>query len=480
MNKNRSPQARPSKSFRSRKKSAAVTARRSPRESHGGGATENRVESPTLQARLRTFLPVALIANVIVVSFLIVGAFAGILLTNSSFVALPASIAQLWLLANAAPVASSSTELAAVPLLPAMIVVALIAWRVYSAVKDKVSLADLYVLIACVLGVPLLMTFAALAMLLDAKSVLPVALPSISVALGRTVVVHALAFLVGLGPRLWRALVRRFGGPTSLFDTLVTAVRYLGGLAGLGLGAVLVSLAVHHRAVAEVFRAYSDSTAQGNVTALSVLYLPNLALFAAFVLAGVEVAVGRGSISLFGTYLVPLPPLPVLAAAPGSSWPYAWLLLLVPLGVAVAVSYRRIMSAERPLFDALLTSTWALVLTIVLTFMSGGRVGQYGYIGPVWWLAIIFVPLWLLVACLVAAGLSKVLGRGAQLPDAPDSEVEEDNRGIAETAETSVVAEGTEAPEGDDAAVEPAADEAPGNAVPLGLKRDAESSEDEH
>ncbi|AKK02648.1 cell division protein PerM [Corynebacterium epidermidicanis] len=499
MSKNVSPQARPARSARSRGKVREGNKKLDRSAASASSAVNSTTDHTTYRGRLKIFLPRVLITNVIVIPFLLVVAIAGILLTNSSFVALPATIAQLWLISQGAPVASSSTQLAIVPLLPMMGVVALGARRVYGVVKDRVSLADLYVLVACVAGVPLLLSLTAVAMLLDAAQVLPVAVPSVGLVLSRTLMTSLLGFAFGMGSRLWRALLKRFNLPAEIFDGLVIALRYLAGLGAVGLVAVLVSIVAHAGQLGEVFGAYTDPAARGNLIGLSVLYLPNMAMFAAMVLTGVELAIGRGALSLFGAFLVPLPPLPVLVAVPASVWPYAWALLAIALLVGFAVSYRPLLRAQRPLLDVGCAAIWTIVLTAVLLLFTSGSMGQHGFVGPVWWLALLLVPVWLVGSGLVLVGVAKFAARsgaddgGEVVEYAPATavaeaggEVGEDGQeaqeGEAEAAEPEVAEDGEETKEADEV-TEPADEaetiEAHGTVDNKGIEVESETSVDE-
>ncbi|MEJ5927610.1 DUF6350 family protein [Corynebacterium sp. H128] len=357
----------------------------------------------------------------IIVSLVVVMAIAAILVSSSSFVALPATVAQLWLVANAAPVASKGTELGYVPLLPACFLIAVIAWRVYAVVKDKVSLADLYVLAGCVLGVPFLLTLTASAMLLDAGSVYPVAVASVPGMLGRTVLVHLLALLIGMGPRLWRALERRYAPDADLFDTAVLALKYWAGLlvaAGLIFLALLVA---HWSTAADLYRSMSQPGAALGLSGLSLLYLPNVLLGVVFVLTGGEFTLGEGALSLFGAYLVPLPPLPILAAIPGHVWPYAWALLVLPLFIAAFVSYRHLRSARRPFRTVGLAGLWSAGISLIAWIFASGTLGGYGFIGPVWWMALLSVPLWLWGAGALIAGVGWLLD--SRMPELADDDL---------------------------------------------------------
>ncbi|QMV85816.1 hypothetical protein HW450_03520 [Corynebacterium hindlerae] len=433
MSKNTSPQARPSRKLRGRKRdSAAKDVEKRARSA--ASATPSVPERDSNAARVREFLPLALIANVIIVSALIVLALAGLLMTNSSFVALPASIAQLWLISTGAPVASDTADLGFVPLLPALGVIGIIAWRVYSVVKERVSLADLYVLAACIVGVPVLLTLTALAMLADAATVLPVGIPNVALALGRTMLIHLVALLIGMGPRLWRALERRYVPDSGLFDTALLAMKFWAGLLGASLVMLVGLLGAHAGTVGEIYTSLQQPGSVAGLTALSVLYLPNLLIGIAFVLLGGEFLVADGVISLFGIYLVPLPPLPILGAVPGSVWSFAWVFLLIPLVVAAIVLYRHLGVAARPFRDVGLAGLWSVLFAAVLLALTIGELGGYGVVGPLWWLGLLSAPVWLWGAGLIIASVGAILRGREKQPQALD---DDDAPAIEPSEETS-------------------------------------------
>lgn len=481
MSKNTSPQARPARSWREKRRESAASAV----DKRGRLKKPAPPDRSTNQARLREFLPLSLITNVIIVSLLVAVALAALLLTNSSFVGLPAAIAQLWLAANGAPVASNSAELGFVPLLPAIGVVAFVAWRVYSVVKDKVSLADLVILVACVLGVPLLLTLTAIAMLADAATVLPVALPTVAVALGRVLLLHAVAMVIGMGGRLWRALERRYAPDSGLFGALRLALRFWGYLLAAALLMLIVLLGFHHGTAADLYRQLSGPGSVVGLSLLSILYVPNLVIGLAFVLLGGEFALAEGSLSLFGSYLVPLPPLPILAAVPGSVWPYAWLFLLVPLVSATYAMMKPIRCADRPFRDVVLAGAWSLVIALLLLAFCVGKVGGYGVIGPVWWLALLTAPLWLWGPGIVIAGVGWILDsrRGSEedLDPVPGAEPLLDD---VQSHTDEPAAEGESEAEGlsEEGPAEEPADSAvseQGNAVPLKATEEQAADESE-
>ena len=82
-------------------------------------------------------------------------------------------------------------------------------------------------------AVPLVLTIIAWLMLWDAGKVYDVSPPNFFAVLPRMLLLHLVAARRALGPRLWKALAKRFGFPRMLVDAAVTALRYLGALSAV-------------------------------------------------------------------------------------------------------------------------------------------------------------------------------------------------------------------------------------------------------
>ena len=332
---------------------------------------------PTLRTRIRTYLPVALLPNGVAVAFLIALGIAGIMLVNAPMATLPAVVAQSWLALNAAPIIIQGHHFGIMPLLLTAIIVALVAHRVRRAVKDRVSIADLGVITMVVLVVPSLLTLIATAMLYDAAKVFPVTPPDIAMALGKTLLVHLIALVLGMGVRLWKALAKRFNIAESLVDQAVSSL-WLVGYALLG--AVLVgigSLIVHAQLTGDIMNIYT-TWGKVAVVAVSLGYLPNAAIATLAVTAGSEVAIGAGLISVFGVNLVPLPPLPMFAAVPLQADTMMALLLAVPVCTTVLALMKRVPR----LIDVPGLVVFVALDILVLTTLTYGELGIYGEVGP--------------------------------------------------------------------------------------------------
>ncbi|MBC3186340.1 hypothetical protein H7347_07105 [Corynebacterium sp. zg-331] len=320
------------------------------------------VTAPTAQRdkAAQRYLPTVLLPHVVVLLVIVVIAMTGLLVTSTSLGAMPAATAQLWLILNMAPIRLGGITLGFLPLLPAAGMIWLLS-RARPTRRFEVGL---------LLGVPLALTGIAWLMLLDARAVYPVDVPS-PWAFLTTLIVHTLALLLGRPRPQWAR----------------DAVRYLLYLLGAAAVVWLVALVWNWREVGP------------GAVAVSLLYLPNAVIAAAAVLLGAEFHAGEASISLFSIHLVPLPPLP-LFAVPGQAWPWAVSLLAIPAGAAVTLWWRRTPTWR----EAVYAGGCAGVLTLVGTHLAGGELGVYGATGPLAWLAGPLAFVWV-AGVGVAAGL---------------------------------------------------------------------------
>lgn len=410
MSKKTSPQSRPG---------------RRPRRMRAGGTTAGRAatsrptpeqQAPTgLRGRLRRYLPVVLVPNAVVVLVLIVLALAGLLFTGTSLAALPATIAQLWLILNLVPVSAGGIVLGVLPLLPTMGLIALIARRVHVAVRDRVSMADLLVLALSAVVVPLVLTFIAAGMMWDAGRVFDVGPPPVGQAVARTLLVHLLALAIGMGGRLWRALLRRYNAPEWLVDAAATAVRILLLLSAASLVILLVLLFTGWSRQAELAAVYAGGPGMVGSSLISLLYLPNAVIAVITVLLGSEFHLGAASISLYAIDLTALPPLPLLALIPAWAHPWSIILLLV---TSIAVAY--VLSNVRfNIRQTLAASVITAVLVLILSYLTWGGIGHLGTGGPMIWLTAGLALAWTAGIGVAAALLGRLADRRAAKPAKP-------------------------------------------------------------
>ena len=461
MNKNTSPQSRSTPRPRSQARGRTVRAERTPRAPHPSGSRQSygsaqrvarkagskakarRTPAPLTKAgRIRRMLITAAVPNVVIVLIIMAIALGGLMLAGSPMAWWYTIVAEAWMVFNLAPVSAAGVHISFLPALPALILAAVVAVRVRSAVKHKVSVNDLLTLLACVLAVPVVFTIIAWLMLWDAGKVYDVSPPNLAQALLRVIVLHLAAMAAGMGWRLWRALAKRYGVPRPLVDATQIALRYL---AYLAIGAAVVFAVVFLVNISrqgEMLNDYPTISGLGiaGVVLLSLLYIPNAIVSTAAVLVGSEFSVGEGSVSLFSAHLVPLPPLPITGGIPASAPSWAVALLIVPLGAAIYSLYKK-----RPSFQDVVVATVAsAVIMLVACYLVSGDLGYYGATGPQLWTAAGLTALWMaVVGCAVAAGFAFVAWRAARTAPA------------AAPAGTATEATDVTAAEADDAPVEP-------------------------
>lgn len=378
----------------------------------------------TFTGRLRRYLPTVLLPLGVVLATILVLALAGIMLTGLSLRALPATMAHLWLIINLVPIAiPGSMQIGILPLAPALVMVAVLARRINKAVKDRVSIADLLVLGLIALGIPILGTLSAAAVIADAKAVYPVEIPAIGLAIARTAVLHLMAFALGMGEKLWRALATRYSVPQELIDGALLARSFLRLMVVIIAPITIACLLLLHWPIQDsILGAYPSRLGIVGGIILSVLYLPNLAIHTAAVLMGSEFHFGEAQLSLFGTTLVPLPPLPILGFLPASLPTWAPAALIIPALAAVFLLWR----APRPhWFTALGAALSSALIFAVALWLASGQLGIYPHVGSLLPLSSALAGLWIGILSLAAAALTLLQPRPLPEPT-PEPEVEEE------------------------------------------------------
>ncbi|WKS55188.1 cell division protein PerM [Corynebacterium accolens] len=445
----------------------------------GSKAKARRTPAPLTKAgRIRQLFMSAALPNIIVVLIIVALAFGALLLFGSPLAWLPTIVAEAWMVFNLAPVSAAGVDLSFLPALPALILATVVAVRVRAAVKHKVSVKDLAILVACVMGVPVVLTCIAWVMLWDAGKVFDVSPPNLAAALARVIVVHLAAMAAGMGTRLWRALAKRYGAPPLLVDAALIALRYL---AYLAIGATVVFVLifiVNFSRQGEMMDEYPSITGLGVFTLilLSLLYIPNAIVSTGAVLVGSEFSAGEAQVSLFSTHLVPLPPLPITGGIPASSPGWAVVFMVVPLIAATMSLYKK-----RPSFQKVLAATVATaVIMFFACYLVSGTLGYYGHTGPHLWTAAGLAALWIAVVGLaVAAAFALMNWRDARAVEADSSAAEAaegDSEVAAESAEDTASEDTTDAEQSDADNAE--ADEADGDDADADSD-ESESDEDE-
>lgn len=382
----------------------------------------------TMKERVRHYLPFVGIPNLVVVLGIVAVCLGTVLLSGGRLAAMASAVAETWFVLHGVPVSFQGVTLGAIPLLPAIGVAALIAWRVRVATRDRVSILDLYAIFGLVVLIPFTLSAVAWFMIDDAAAVFPVSPPAIHKALAIPVFVHVVGMMCGMSSRLWKALLTRLGAPDSLYDaaraTIMLSLRLLGAAAVV----YLFLLAAGYSRLSDLLGEFPTLGAGGGLAlfALSVLYLPNAALATLGVLLGAPFDIAQGGVSLFGSVLVPLPPFPLFAAIPGEVPVWAPVLLVVP----AAVMIHFVLSKRLGWQEVLISSVFAALLAVFAGLMSGGEVGAYGWIGINPWFFALAAALWVGVVGAAAYLVARFAHK-----DTAEPEQEEPDEADAEEAE---------------------------------------------
>lgn len=468
MSKNTSPRTRSSSRRRLRgttpvgatSPTGASRPARRPRTGTGSAETPAPDRPTSLRGRVRRFLPVVLIPDVVAILVIVALSFAGLIFTSAAMAKLPATIAELWMVTNLAPFVLDGVTVSFIPMVPALLFIAVLSRRIHQAVREKVSMIDLGVLALCMVIVPLVVTTIAWLMLWDAAKVFALSPPPLVQALVASVGVHVVALLVGMGQRLWRAIAANYGIPQQVVDGVADAWRFFKYLALAAVALLGVGLVVGWSNQAEVMASYPTISGWGiaGLIILSLLYLPNAIIAAMAVLLGSEAVIGAASMSVFSVHLVPLPPLPLFGVVPASAPVWAPVLLLVTAALASWV----MVDAKPDWGRALGAGLGAALLSSIAVAFAGGGLGWYGYTGPSVWMTIALATGWLGVLGLATAAALKFSSRRSVVPSPPeevddtdpddnavvDAEFEEvkdetEQTPVAESAEDTEVVEGT-------------------------------------
>ncbi|GAB2670650.1 hypothetical protein GCM10027169_35570 [Gordonia jinhuaensis] len=326
---------------------------------------------------------------------------------------LTSSTASMWLAAHQVPLDIADVRLGVLPLLPTFALVAASAAMTRRATRVRATLGDLTSVLLSVIGGGLLVTALALAVVMDAATVLTVAAPNALVAFACTAAVYGVGAVIGL------SIDRR----ASIVSWLGLESWALRGLrAGAGAGVALLTMAALVLAIRLVINSATGGSLIGGghgflgylaLTALSILYLPNFVIGAAGYLVGAKVELGGAAGDLVSGHGGAVPPLPVVATIPdGGGTPWTILLLSIPvlIGVCFGMACRDrdgVLAARSVAFGAVVAST----LMVVAASLCGGELGELGVAG-------VNVPAaglyWML--CLLLPGMA-VVGLTALLPN---------------------------------------------------------------
>ncbi|MGO2114497.1 cell division protein PerM [Corynebacterium casei] len=479
MSKNTSPQSRSTSGPRSSARGRGKVKAASPSAARvaktvGEESKARRATGPvTWGSRLRRMFFVVAVPNLVAFFSLVVIALATVLLTTSPSAWLPTAIAESWMVTNLAPVVAGGITISALPILPALILGWMLAGNVHRAIKDKVSINDLLALLGWVIVVPVILIGIAWFMLWDAAQVYDLSPPPLGPTIARALVLHLTALVIGMGPRLWRALAKRYKVPRAVVDGVVLAVQSLLVLLVVAAVVLLALFIFNVDNQALVMDSYPHLAGLGlfSVIGLSLLYLPNILIAAVGVLLGSEFHIGDASVSLFSVHLVPLPPLPLLGVVPGTAAPWAIGLLVL---TAIAIAFVGV--KKKPNFlQAAVSGVAAGVLVLVFGYFVSGELGYYQAVGPMLLMSAGLAVVWVAgINLAVAAGFAINARRNAEPAAAAATDTSAEAAEAEDSAEDADLADKADAQDDADGSV----DQADNNAV-LDAETDEEDSAQE-
>lgn len=435
MSRNTSPQSRatsgprPSRG-RLGKGSISEPAARVAHKAGAQSAARRRNAPTTLGGRIRRLGLIVGIPHVAAILSIIVIAFAVCLFTGVPMAWLPTAIAMCLMVVNLVPLSAGGVTISVVPALPALILGLLLAGRIRRAFATKATIKDLLICLAWVIGLPVVIVLVAWLMLWDAGKVYDVAPPSLLAALPRVVVLHGAAMVLGMGPKLWEALLSRYKVPVFVPHGATAAARIMMWLAAAGFAVVIVALPFSIGRQQEILNAYPNIDAPGIAAlyVLSVLYLPNAVLNALAIIIGSELNFGGASLSLFSVHTVPFPPVPLLGLIPGQVHVWAPALMAIAMGVVLYVLIR----SRVGFLHSLVAGVSAAALMAGAVYLGSGDLAAYGYVGPTFLSAVGLVAIWVAVLGVAAAAVFMfVLWRNGAVPSvaAAERRAEEQSNG---------------------------------------------------
>jgi len=309
-----------------------------------------------------------------------------LVVANSDLTGTLGAVASMWLAAHLVPVSIGGQQLGVLPLAPAALMVWATARGTAQITPQRGSWFVLRWIVGSALGGPLLIAAIALAVVHDAASVLTVLqTPNALRAFAGVLAVHGLGTLIGVGSRVGRRELSRFGLPSWLTDTVRPAMVGIAALLALSCAVVAASLVVHWGTMHQLFGITDSFFGQLSLALMSLLYLPNVVVGAAAIAVGSSAHIGFATFSAFTVFGGDIPALPILAAAPTPPLGPVWVALLI-IGAAAGVALGQ-QCARRPLplataFAKLAVAALLAAISLALLGVAaGGELGNFGRVG---------------------------------------------------------------------------------------------------
>lgn len=309
-----------------------------------------------------------------------------LVIANSDLTGTLGAVASMWLAVHLVPVSIGGQQLGVLPLAPAILMVWVTARATARITPPRGSWFLLRWIVASAVGGPLLIAAISLAVVHDAASVLTsLQTPNALRAFTSVLLVHGIGALFGVGSRVGARVVSRVGVPDWLLQAVRPALVGVAALLAMSSAVVALSLVVHWGTMHELFGITDSLVGQFSLTALSLLYLPNVVLGAAAVAVGSSAHIGFATFSAFTVFGGDIPALPILAAVSRPPLGPVWVGLLI-VGAAAGVALGQ-QSALRPkplglaVAKVAVAAALASVLLALLAFAGSGLLGNFGHVG---------------------------------------------------------------------------------------------------
>lgn len=322
---------------------------------------------------------------IVVVLVLVAVTLGALVFTASGFDSLFAVVAVEWLVINLVPLSVDDVALGFLPLLPALVLVSVLARQTRTVLADveRPGPREAGSAVAGVVLAAVLVTVLATLVVGSADSDFAVAPVNLPAALGWTVAVAAVGS--GLGVWLYFRSELREALPLWVRGGLHLGAAFVTVVWAVATALVLIGLLGAWGNVANVLGIGKDFLGIASLAAISAAYLPNVVAAAGAVVVGGEAHLGEASVSVFAVSRGPLPEVPLAAVVPTTDphWVVQGLLLVTVL--AAAVLARSVAHWFRTTADAV-KATWlgAVVVALVMAItpvVAGGRLGALGTVG---------------------------------------------------------------------------------------------------
>ena len=325
-------------------------------------------------------LPV--IVTVLVLVVLTLGA---LVFTANGFDSLFAVVAVEWLVINRVPLTVDMVSLGFLPLLPALLYVAVLARQTRAVLADVeqpgAREAGAAIVGATVAG--LLLTGLASLLVSSAASDFAVRETSLPLAMGWTAAVG----IVGSGLGVWlyfRDELREIL-PLWVRGGIHLGVAFVAATWAISVAMVLIGLLFSWEAIAASLAIGKGFVGIAALAGISVVYLPNVVMAGSALVVGGEAHLGDASYSVFALSRGPMPEVPLAAALPTTSPPWVVQGLLLVTVIVAAVLARSVAHWFRTTADAI-KATWlaAAVVAVVMLLtpvVAGGELGVIGTVG---------------------------------------------------------------------------------------------------